>query len=98
MKQKKTNSSITVGSFEVSSGLKINLDKSELILVGAIDNLDALTAKLGCRTRHLPTTYLALPLGPAHKSVAIWDSIEEKMNRDWLFGKDFTSQKVGGSP
>ena len=67
--------------FEASSRLKINLDKSELILVGAVDNLDALAAKLGCRTGHLPTTYLGLPLGAAHKSVVIWDSIEEKKHK-----------------
>ena len=67
--------------FEVSLGLKINLDKSELIPVGAVDNLDALAAELGCRNRHLPTTYLGLPLGAIHKCVAIWDIIEEKMHK-----------------
>ena len=67
--------------FEASSGLKINLDKSELIPVGAVDNLDALAAELGYRTRHLPTTYLGLPLGVAHKSRAIWDSIEHGCKR-----------------
>ena len=67
--------------FEASTGLKINLDKSELIPVGAVNNLDALTAKLGCWTRHLPTTYLGLPLGATHKSVATWESIEERMHK-----------------
>ena len=75
--------------FEASSGLKINLDKSELIPIGAVENLDALAAELGCRTR--------LPLGAAHKSMAIWDSIEEKMH-DWLYGIEISSQKEGGSP
>ena len=84
--------------FEASSRLKINLDKSELIPVGDVNNLDALAAELGCQTRHLPTTYLGLLLGAAHKSVATWDNIEEKMHRDWLSGKEITSQKVGGSP
>ena len=67
--------------FEASSGLKINLDKSELIPVRAVDNLDALAVELGYRTGHLPTTYLGLPLGVAHKSVAIWDNIEGKMHK-----------------
>ena len=57
--------------FKASSGLKINLNKNELIPVEAVENMDALAAKLGCRTGHLPTTYLGLPLGAAHKSVAI---------------------------
>ena len=65
--------------FEASSGLKINLYKSELIPVGAVENMDTLAAELGCWVGHLPTTYLGLPLGATHKSVAIWDNIEEKM-------------------
>ena len=67
--------------FEASSGLKINLDKSEPIPVRAVDNLDALAVELGYRTGHLPTTYLGLPLGVAHKSVAIWDNIEGKIHK-----------------
>ena len=57
--------------FEVSSCLKINLDKSELIPLGSVDNVMALAAELGCRTRGLPSTYLGLPLGACHKSVAL---------------------------
>ena len=33
-------------SFEASSGLKINLNKSELIPIGAVENLDALAVEL----------------------------------------------------
>ena len=66
--------------FEASLGLKINLKKSELILVGAVGNMDTLVAELGCWVGHLPTTYLGLPLGATHKSMAIWDNIEEKMH------------------
>ena len=65
--------------FEASPGLKINLNKSELIPVGAVENMDTLAVELACQDRHLPTTYLGLPLGVAHKSMAIWDNIEEKM-------------------
>ena len=56
--------------FEVSSALKINLDKSEIPL-GSVDNVMALAVELGCRTRGLPSTYLGLPLGACHKSVAL---------------------------
>ena len=79
--------------FEASSGLKINIHKNELILVGAMENLDAQAAELGCRTGHLPTTYLGLPLGAAHKSVALWDSIEEKMHKRLaLWKRNFISK------
>ena len=81
--------------FEASSRLKINLDKSELILVGAVDNLDAMATELGCRFGHLPTTYLGLPLGAPHKFVVIWDSIEDKMHKRLaLWKKNYIS--VGG--
>ena len=79
--------------FEASSGLKINLNKSELIPVGAVENMDTLAAELGCRAGHLPTTYLGLPLGAAHKSVAIWDNIEEKMHKKLaLWKRNFISK------
>ena len=46
-----------------------------------MDNLASLVAVLGCQTRQLPSTYLGLPLGAPHKSVAIWDVIEERMHK-----------------
>ena len=49
--------------FEVASGLSINWDKSELISVVMVTNMDELVAELGCQVRSLPTTYLGLPLG-----------------------------------
>ena len=63
--------------FEALLGLKINLGKSEIFLIGGRESVKALTAELGCKTGTLPTTYLGLPLGAPHKSVGIWDPIEE---------------------
>ena len=65
--------------FEASSSLKINLNKSELILMGNVVNLNALAAELDCRTGHLPSTYLGLPLGASHKFEVVWDNIEERV-------------------
>ena len=65
--------------FEVSSGLKINLDKSVLLLVGEVVNAADLATEVGCRVGSLPSTYLGLSLGVAHKSVVVWDSIEERI-------------------
>ncbi|XP_022856524.1 uncharacterized protein LOC111377629 [Olea europaea var. sylvestris] len=39
--------------FEAASGLKINLKKSEAITVGEVDNVEELTAILGCRVTEL---------------------------------------------
>ena len=49
--------------FEVVSELKINLDKSELVPVGMVDNLDLLLIVLGCKQGTHPMKYLGLPLG-----------------------------------
>ncbi|RVX09210.1 LINE-1 reverse transcriptase-like [Vitis vinifera] len=49
--------------FEAASGLRINLAKSELILVGEIDNIEEMAVELGCRIGSFPVKYLGLPLG-----------------------------------
>ncbi len=40
--------------FEVASGLKINLGKSEMVPVGEVPNLEELVLILGCQTTSLP--------------------------------------------
>ena len=67
--------------FEASSGLKINLEKSELIPVGRLGNVEVLAAELGCQIGSLPSMYLGLPLGAGHKTVIVWDSVEEQMRK-----------------
>ncbi|KAL6327231.1 hypothetical protein AAG906_015270 [Vitis piasezkii] len=64
--------------FEAVSGLRINLEKSELIPVGRVENIDDLALKFGCRVGSLPSTYLGLPLGAPFKSISVWDGVEEK--------------------
>ena len=41
--------------FEACSGLKINLEKSELIPVGDVPNLEELAEVLDCKVGTLPT-------------------------------------------
>ena len=48
--------------FNVISGLKAKMDKSELILVKRVDNFDMLACKLECWVGRLPSTYLGLYL------------------------------------
>ena len=81
--------------FEASSGLKINLDKSEIYMVGDVDNLDSLATVLGYRTGQLPSTYLGLSLGAPHKLVAAWDAIEERMRKKLALWKRNYSSKGG---
>ena len=67
--------------FEAISGLKINLEKTLILLVGNVENLDELASELGCRTRALPSTYLGLPLGMRHNSLQVWDGVEERFRK-----------------
>ena len=62
--------------FEAISGLRINLDKSEILPVGRVDNLEELALELRCKVGMLSSSYLGLPLGVPHKSVVVWDGVE----------------------
>jgi hypothetical protein len=65
--------------FEAVSGLKINLSKSEIVLVGDVGDVEGLARILGCRVASLPMKYLGLPLGASYKASTIWNDIIEKM-------------------
>ena len=64
--------------FKTVLRLRINLEKSELILVGRVENIDDLTLDFGCRVGSLSSTYLGLPLGAPFKLVTVWDGVEER--------------------
>ena len=67
--------------FEVCSGLKINLEKSELIPVSRVHDTKVLALELGCKVGGLPSCYLGLPLGAPFKSMVLWDGVEERFRR-----------------
>lgn len=67
--------------FLAISGLKIDLTKSELVLVGHVPNIVELASILGSRVSALPLTYLGLPLGASFKRKTIWNSVVEKMKK-----------------
>lgn len=59
--------------------MRINLKKSELILMGRVDKAEALETELECQISSFSSNYLGLPLGIKYKSMVIWDNIEERM-------------------
>ncbi|KAL6327433.1 hypothetical protein AAG906_019746 [Vitis piasezkii] len=67
--------------FEACSGLKVNLEKSELIPVGRVNDIEDLALELGCKVGGLPSSYLELPLGAPFKSEVVWDSVEERFRK-----------------
>ncbi|WJZ81860.1 hypothetical protein VitviT2T_001675 [Vitis vinifera] len=66
--------------FEAMSGLKVNLDKSEIIVVGRVENVEEVALEFGCKVSKLPS-YLGLPLGARFKEVATWDGVEERLRK-----------------
>ena len=64
--------------FEVYSGLKIKLEKSKLILVGDVPDMEELAEVLSYKVSSLPTTYLGFPLGAPYKSSRVWEGVEER--------------------
>ena len=67
--------------FEAASGLRINLDKSEIIPIGEVEEMEGMAAELGCRVGYVPTVYLGLPLGAPNKAASVWDGVEERVRR-----------------
>ena len=67
--------------FQATSGLKINLGKSELVPMGNVPDVEGLAAVLGCKVAELPIIYLGLPLGSSFKDQTIWNVIIEKTEK-----------------
>ncbi|RVW98940.1 Transposon TX1 uncharacterized 149 kDa protein [Vitis vinifera] len=72
--------------FEACSGLRINLEKSEMIPVGRVLNIEGLALELGCKVGGIPSSYLGMPLGQLS---TLWRKVRlrlEKIQRDFLWG------------
>lgn len=54
--------------FELVSGLKIHLAKSELFQIGDVPNIESLASILGCKIGSLAASYLGMSLGSNFKS------------------------------
>ena len=67
--------------FEVVTGLKVNLSKSEMVPVGIVDSMPFLANILCCRIGTLPMMYLGMPMGAPYKGLSVWNSVLEKIER-----------------
>ena len=67
--------------FEVIFDLKVNRDKSKVILLGRIESLEDVVSMMGYRVGKLPTSYLGLPLGASFKSSRVWDAMKERFRK-----------------
>ena len=71
------------------------MEKSKLVPVGEVHNLDVLVGLLGCRHSSLPLKYLGLPLGTKFKELSIWNPILEKTERRLVGWKRLYLSKGG---
>jgi hypothetical protein len=61
------------------SGLKINFENSELILVGGHNNIAQEYADVfNCQVGLFPINYIDVPVSPSRLKVADWLNLEEK--------------------
>ena len=67
--------------FKAMLGLKINLEKSKMIPVREMDNVEDLSCEIGCKVGKLSSSYLGFPLGASYESVAVWDGVEERFHK-----------------
>ena len=81
--------------FQIVTGLKVNVLKSEMVPIGEVPNIHVLVEILGCRIGSLPMTYLGMPLGASHKSPTIWNPILEKIERKLAGWKKMYLSKGG---
>ncbi|CAL1392585.1 unnamed protein product [Linum trigynum] len=65
--------------FETISGLRVNLHKSSMMVVGEVENPSRYADIFGCELSSLPTTYLGLPLGSRAASLTVWEPVIEKV-------------------
>jgi hypothetical protein len=61
------------------SGLEVNIQKSELVVVREVLHTKELANILNYNISSLPLKYLGLPLSASFKSKAIWDGVIELM-------------------
>ena len=69
--------------FQPFTGLKVNVEKSEIIPIGEVSNIQSLANILQCRVGSLPMIYLGMPLGTLYKTASqILERMEKKL-LDW---------------
>jgi hypothetical protein len=84
--------------FKAVFRLKINLAKSELVLVANVNNVDGLAGIMGREVSSFPLKYLGLPLEASFKAKSIWDGDIEKIEHHLAGWKKMYLSKGGGLP
>ena len=86
---------LALSCFQAFTGLKVNVEKSEIVPVGEVGNIDALANILRCRVGSLPMKYLGMPLGTPYKTASVWNPILERMEKKLSYWKRLYLSKGG---
>jgi hypothetical protein len=77
--EKARNMKLLLYIFEQLSGLKINFDKNEILIIGGDNDLAMIYAKMfNCNVNLFPLRYLGVPIAAGRLHVADWVKLEEK--------------------
>ena len=74
---------LALSCFQAFTGLKVNVGKSEIVLIGEVSNMAGLANILRCRVGTLPMKYLGMALGTSFKTAFIGNPILEKKLSRW---------------
>ena len=80
--------------FQVVANLKVNVQESEMVPLGEINNVHALAKILGCKIEILPMSYLGMLLGASHNLLQFGILSWKKLSESWLGGRSCICQKV----
>ena len=67
--------------FESITGLKVNLHKSSMFVIGEVVDAASCANIFGCEIETLPTSYLGLPLGAHSSKASLWDPVLHNLER-----------------
>jgi len=80
--------------FQVVANLKVNVQESEMVSLGEINNVHALAKILGCKIETLPMSYPGMLLGASHNLLQFGILSWKKLSESWLGGRSCICQKV----
>jgi hypothetical protein len=82
-----------LSKYSLSTGLKINYGKSQLIPINVPDDLaSTLATEIGCQIGQMPFTYLGLPLGTTHPSIRDLSPLVCRLERKLSSSSSFLPQ------
>ena len=65
------NSEFNHLTISLTTGMKVNVEKNEIVPVREVSNTQTLANILQCRVSSLPMIYLGMPLGTSYKTASI---------------------------